>query len=101
MSTVNLTEILIRATDRNPRAFEPLAERLAASEIRFVAPDAAQARIAAQARLRFPLNLGDCFVYALAVTHSCPILSLDLDFRSTGHPVIVPGEAPGRPGSPR
>jgi hypothetical protein len=42
----------------------PLADALEAqllsSGIRFVAPAESQAQIASRARLRFPLNLGDC-----------------------------------------
>ncbi|HEX3557202.1 MAG TPA: type II toxin-antitoxin system VapC family toxin [Thermoanaerobaculia bacterium] len=30
-------------------------------------PDVEQARIVAEARFRYPLNLGDCFAYALAI----------------------------------
>lgn len=90
MSTVNLTETLIRVRDRRPQAAQQLEEILLSSGIRFVAPDVAQARVAAEARLRYPLNLGDCFVYALAVQENCPILTLDQDFRRVDRPVILP-----------
>jgi ribonuclease VapC len=90
MSTVNLAEALILIRDRQPALADALEERLLASGIRFVAPDEAQARIAAKARLRFPLNLGDCFAYALAVVAELPILSTDLDFRAVDVATILP-----------
>jgi uncharacterized protein with PIN domain len=61
MSTVNLTEVLIRLRDRQPTLFPELQQRLLSSGIRFIPPDETQAVTAAEARLRFPLNLGDCF----------------------------------------
>ena len=36
--------------------------------------------LAVAARLRWPLNLGDCFAYALAIREESPILTLDEDF---------------------
>jgi ribonuclease VapC len=90
MSTVNLTETLIRVRDRQPQAFEQIEAELLNSGIRFVPPDVQQARIAAEARVQYPLNLGDCFAYALAVVEDLPILALDRDFRSTGRPVVSP-----------
>jgi len=90
MSTVNLTETLIRIRDRQPTLADSLETQLLGSGIRFVPPDQAQAITAARARLRFPLNLGDCFAYALAVAESCPVLTLDSDFRSLDVPVILP-----------
>ncbi len=90
MSTVNLTETLIRLRDRQPARFEDLEDRVLSSGIRFVPPDVEQARFAAQARLAYPLNLGDCFVYALAIAEDCEILTLDADFRSLEWPIVVP-----------
>ena len=90
MSTVNLTEALIRLQDRQPHLFQALEEKLLYSGIRFVPPDIEQSKIAAKARMKFPLNLGDCFAYALAIQENCPILSLDKDFRLLDHTVIHP-----------
>lgn len=90
MSTVNLTETLIRLQDRQPQLFQELEEKLIYSGIRFVSPDIEQSKMAAKARIKFPLNLGDCFAYALAVQENCPILTLDKDFRLLQHPVIHP-----------
>lgn len=90
MSTVNLAEVLILVRDRQPMLFDELERRVLDSGIRFIPPDTEQARVAADARLRLPLNLGDCFAYALAVAEGCPILSLDADFARIDHPVVLP-----------
>ncbi|HEX6898815.1 MAG TPA: type II toxin-antitoxin system VapC family toxin [Thermoanaerobaculia bacterium] len=94
MSTVNLAETLIILRDRQPQLFEELEARLFDSGIRFVPPDVVQAQIAAEARLRYPLNLGDCFAYALAVAEGCPLLAKDRDFRKVDIRVISPPADP-------
>jgi ribonuclease VapC len=94
MSTVNLAETLNLVADRRPGGLRAVEEKVVSSgAIRFVAPDAAQARSAAAARLRFPLNLGDCFAYALAIAENSPILTLDRNFLATGHPLVLPKRA--------
>jgi ribonuclease VapC len=93
MSTVNLTETLILFRQRKPDTFAELFDELLASGVQFIPPDRAQAELAAQARLRFPLNFGDCFAYALAQSCNLPLLTLDRDFRSTDLTVILPPEA--------
>ena len=95
MSTVNLTETLIRIRDRQPQLADRLEGEILDSEIRFVPPDIEQAQLAAQARLKLPLNLGDCFAYALAATEGLPILTLDRDFRRLDHPVVLPDSEAG------
>ena len=90
MSTVNLTETLIRLRDRQPQLADEIEEEMLTSGIRFVPPDVEQARLAARARLRYPLNLGDCFAYALAKEEGCPILTMDRDFRRVDLPVVLP-----------
>ena len=90
MSTVNLTECLIHLWDRQPVDADELQTRLLASGIDFVAPDAQQATLAAEARLRLPLNLGDCFAYALAKAEGVPLLALDRDFRGIDVPLLMP-----------
>jgi uncharacterized protein with PIN domain len=90
MSTVNLTEALIHLQDRQPQLFLSLEDELLYNGIRFVAPDVEQSRVAAQTRIKYPLNLGDCFVYALAVQEDCPILTLDKDFHLLNHTIIHP-----------
>lgn len=90
MSTVNLAETLILLRDRQPRLADDLEREVLESGIHFVAPGPEQARIAARARLDHPLNLGDCFAYALAARRNCPILTLDADFQALGHPIVRP-----------
>jgi uncharacterized protein with PIN domain len=90
MSTVNLAETLIRIRDRQPILADDLESRLLTSGIRFVPPDTAQARTAARARLTYPLNLGDCFAYALSVAEDCAILTINADFRVVDRPVVLP-----------
>ena len=91
MSTVNLTEVLVRLEDRRPDLGGDLEDRILGGGIRFVPPDVEQARIAARARLRFPLNLGDCFAYALARVERAPVLTIDADFRAVDVEVVLPG----------
>jgi len=90
MSTVNYAEALILIQDRQPHLFDEIHDSIRASSIRLVAPTAQQAESAASARLRYPLNLGDCFAYALAKQEQCPVLTLDKDFRKTDVPIIFP-----------
>lgn len=90
MSTVNLTQTLIHFYDRQPTLATEFEAALLTSGIAFIPPDTAQARLAAQARLRLPLNLGDCFAYALAKTLNATLLTLDRDFRHTDLPVLLP-----------
>lgn len=90
MSTVNLTETLIRIRDRRPESFAQIEDELMNSGIRFVPPSVEQAQIAAEARLRYPLNLGDCFAYALAKVEDLPIMALDRDFRAVDRPIVQP-----------
>jgi ribonuclease VapC len=90
MSTVNLAETLILLKDRQPKLYDELEEKMLRSGIRFIPPDISQARLAAQARIRYPLNLGDCFAYALAKIENFPILTLDPDFKHIDCPVKLP-----------
>lgn len=90
MSTVNYAEVLILIQDRQPRLFPEIRGKIEESSLRLIPPTAEQAEIAASARLRYPLNLGDCFAYALAKQEACPLLTLDRDFRRTDVKVILP-----------
>lgn len=90
MSTVNYAEALILIHDRQPRLFQEMRDRILESSIRLVAPTPEQAETAAVARSRYPLNLGDCFAYALAKHESCPLLTLDRDFRRTDIETVLP-----------
>jgi ribonuclease VapC len=90
MSTVNLTECLIRLYDRHQAQADEYERRLLTSSIEFVAPDVAQAAIAARARVLLPLNFGDCFAYALAKAKDAALLTLDRDFRAADVMLILP-----------
>lgn len=90
MSTVNYAEALILVRDRQPAAYEQIREAIENLPIRLVPPTSHHAEIAAAARLKYPLNLGDCFCYALAKEENCPLLTLDRDFRRVDVPVILP-----------
>ena len=91
MSTVNYAEALILIQDRQPQLFREIRAMIESSSIRLVPPTAEQAEVAATARLAYPLNLGDCFAYALAKTEDTPLLTLDRDFLKTDVPVVFPG----------
>jgi len=91
MSTVNYAEVLILIQDRQPEAYKEIRDAIGTSSIRLVPPTERHAEIAAAARLRYPLNLGDCFAYALARDEDCPLLTLDRDFRRSDLKVILPG----------
>lgn len=95
MSTVNLAEtmIMLRNRHKDSASVEATEHDLLDSELRFIPPTVEHARLAAMARDRFPLNLGDCFAYALSVTQNCPILTLDEDFRRCDRPAIIPSKA--------
>lgn len=69
--------------------------------IQFIAPDRAQAELAARDRLRFPINFGDCFAYALAKTQNVPLLTLDRPYARTQvatHQLNYPIQAPRNAG---
>ena len=90
MSTVNYAEVLILVRDRRPEAHSEIQEVIESSSIRLIPPSPRQAEIAASARVKYPLNLGDCFCYALAKEEACPVLTLDRDFRGLDVPVVLP-----------
>lgn len=90
MSTVNYAETLILIHERQPTLFQAIQRMIDESSVRLVPPTRTQAEAAALARFRFPLNLGDCFAYALAKEHGVPLLTLDRDFRNTDVEVILP-----------
>ena len=90
MSTVNYAEVLILIQDRQPAAYQDIREAIETSSIRLIPPTERHAEIAAGARLRYPLNLGDCFAYALAKDEDRALLTLDRDFRRSDLKVILP-----------
>jgi ribonuclease VapC len=90
MSMVNVTEVMIVLGSRRAWPKAQIETRLQSSGIRFVSPSVEHARLAAAARLRFPINLGDCFCYALSALEDCAILTLDEDFQRCDRPLIFP-----------
>jgi ribonuclease VapC len=90
ISTVNYAEVLILIQDRQPTLADLLTELIANRSIQRVPPSTTEAEIAAKARLRYPLNLGDCFAYALAKYREDALLTLDRDFRRLDIPVFSP-----------
>lgn len=90
MSMVNLTEVLIQLQDKQPKNHQALSSQLLNSPIKFIPPDVEQCQVAARARLQFPINLGDCFVYALAKVSKDKIITLDTDFKKTDAALILP-----------
>jgi ribonuclease VapC len=90
MSTINYAEALIISAERFPERLGDVQAAIERSSIRLIAITARHAEIAATARLRYPLNLGDCFAYALARDKGCPLLTLDRDFRRCDIDVVLP-----------
>ncbi len=90
MSTVNYAEMLIIVRERQPTLAAAVEQAIAEKAISLVAPDVSQADVAAVARLQFPLNLRDCFAYALAVSTGYSIVTLDRDFRNCDVDVELP-----------
>ncbi len=90
MSTVNYAEALILSCSRFPDRIRAVEQSIEESMIRLIPPGPEHAEVAAAARLRYPLNLGDCFAYALAKDRGAALLTLDRDFRGCDIEVILP-----------
>jgi ribonuclease VapC len=82
--------VLILVQDRQPNAYKEIREAIETSSIRLVPPTERHAEVAAVARVRYPLSLGDCFAYALAKAEDRRLLTLDRDFRRTDLRVVLP-----------
>lgn len=93
MSSVNYAEVLILLQSKQPLHAGLIRDAIERTSIRVVPCTREHAEIVAQARLRFPLNLGDCFAYALAKQENCPLLTLDRDFRNTDIRLVLPNRA--------
>lgn len=90
LSAANVTEAVIILMDRRSMTAEAAMALVDGFHLEVVPVDRSQALLAAQARLRFPLNLGDCYAYALARQTGYAILTTDRDFRSVDVPVLLP-----------
>lgn len=93
MSSVNYAEVLILLQSKQPSHAALIRDAIERTSITMVPSTPRHAEIASAARLRFPLNLGDCFAYALAKDEDCPLLTLDRDFRNTDISVVLPKRA--------
>lgn len=91
MTSVNFWEVLSRAARAHGQSGVAKVELLFLNaRVRIVAPDADDARAAAEAFAKYgkgvspaKLNMGDCFAYALAKRHDCPLLFKGGDFALT------------------
>jgi ribonuclease VapC len=90
MSTVNYAEALILIANRQSHMLAEIRDHVAFTSIRMIPPTETHAELAASARSKYPLNLGDCFAYALAKSEEAPLITLDRDFRKTDLKVIFP-----------
>jgi ribonuclease VapC len=101
VSTATIVETsIVIASRRGSAGLYELDRFLANADIESVPVDQAQAAAAREAFLRFgkgrhraSLNLGDCFVYALAYVHGEPLLSKGDDFIHTDLTLAVRPEA--------
>lgn len=90
MSTVNLAEVLIVLRDRCSQNYISIEQTILSGPIKFIPPNVDQVRLVADARIRFPLNLGDCFAYALAKHYRTVLLAIDADFKKTDGAILLP-----------
>jgi ribonuclease VapC len=90
MSSVNYAEVLILIQSKQPTDAALVRQAIERTSIRMVPSTPQHAEIVAAARLRYPLNLGNCFAYALAKDEDCRLLTLDRDFRNTDISVVLP-----------
>jgi ribonuclease VapC len=77
---VNYVESLIILADRKGISIGKAHEPLIALKLEILDISLQDCLAAAEARLRFPLNLGDCFAYAAAKERGMPLLAVDSDF---------------------
>lgn len=87
VSPVNYVESLILLADRKGISIDKAQEALAALKLELLDITLQDCLSAAEARLRLPLNLGDCFAYAAAKERSVPLLALDSDFKQSDIPL--------------
>ena len=83
MSWVTVAEVSMVLARLNPRSIDKLEPKLAGLGVEMLEADHEVVRAATEARLRFPINFGDCFAYAHARLRAEPLLTLDADFLKT------------------
>ena len=91
MSAVNYTECLIGVLDRAPDSAAVLERALAEFAVEIMPVDRLLASAAAHARLKYPINLGDCFACSLAKARGIALLTLDSDFAKTDAQLVAVG----------
>jgi ribonuclease VapC len=89
VSPVNYVESLIILADRKEISIDRSNEALAALKLEILDITLQDCLTAAKARLRFPLNLGDCFAYAAARERGMPLLAVDSDFEKCDIPLAL------------
>lgn len=92
MSSVNYAEVLILLNSKQPSLAGSIRQAIDLTSIRIIPATQTQAELAAEARHRYPLNLGDCFAYALAKDMDCALLTLDRDFCNADVRTVLPGK---------
>lgn len=89
MSWVSLAEASMTIAKENRVAPAAVEAALADLGVEMLDADHEVVRTATEARLRFPINFGDCFAYAHALLRGEPLLTLDADFLKTDLPEIL------------
>lgn len=90
MCQVNVCEALILGFDRRGIPPQEMLSTIVEMQLEIVPLLNEELIFAAEARLRLPLNFGDCFAYALAKSRALPLITLDADFKQTDCVVILP-----------
>jgi len=92
VSPVNYVESLILLADRKGISIDRAQEAVASLKLEILSITTQECVAAAEARLRFPLNLGDCFAYAAAKERNVSLLAVDSDFEKSDIPLArLPG----------
>ena len=95
MSWVNIAEVEFALMRGNPLVRESMEGVLRHFGIEALEANFEIIRLVADARLKFPINFGDCFAYAHARLLNEPLITLDADFLKTDLPLVLhPDRAP-------
>ena len=87
MASVTLAEIALIAL-KEERSAATMSGWVAELGIEIVPVDESLAVASAEARHRYPIRLGDGFVYALAKARGLSVLTLDAEFAKTDVPLV-------------
>jgi len=89
MSQVNVCEALLLAAERRNIPGEILLDEIKKMNIEIVNLHPSEMILVADARRKFPINFGDCFVYALAKSRNLKLLAIDQDFSKVDCEVLL------------